>query len=189
MLSAFDKLQFAGQFSIAVDANNIYWATCGNLPIYTNNDVNDGTIMSMPIGGGAAQIIANTQAYPQGIAVDANNVYWTVGDGVGATCTPSCVTPSIMFSPIGASTPTKLVETSAMNELVVSDGFLYWMSLESDGSSADIMRVSVGGGTPEIVVHASEGVDYNVKFAVDATRIYWAGAMRPGDYLHAKAKP
>jgi len=194
-LATFDQMRLAGQFSLAVDASNVYWATSGNTPYYTNQYVNDGVVMSVPLGGGPVSTIASTQAYPGGVAVDAHEVYWFAGNGIagdvaGGTCTPSCVPAAIFASPIGSAAPTPIfsLDAPAMPELVVSDGFLYWISLLADGFSGNIVRVPVGGGTPEVVVDASDGVDSEVKFAVDATRIYWAGAMRPDDYLHWKFK-
>jgi len=184
------SIQLGAEFSIAVDASNVYWATSGNTPFYSNQYVNDGVVMSVPIGGGTAQTLASNQAYPGALAVDANNVYWMAGDAPGAACTPSCVPPAIMSSPIDSAAPITVVslDAPAVAEIVVSDGFLYWISLLADEFSGDIVRAPVGGGTPEVVVAASEGVDSEVKFTVDATRIYWAGAMQPNDYLHWKPK-
>ncbi len=54
-----------GVESVAVDDANVYWA-------------GTDSIVSVPIAGGATRVIASGQDYPDGIAVDATSVYWSV---------------------------------------------------------------------------------------------------------------
>jgi hypothetical protein len=59
-------------WAIAVDGENVYGASITN-----------GTIVKIPVGGGASQVLASAD-YPMGVAVDANYVYWAeVGTYVG----------------------------------------------------------------------------------------------------------
>jgi hypothetical protein len=53
---------------IAVDDANVYWTNRGNP---------NGTVKSVPVGGGTIQPIADGQGAPTGIAIDSQFVYWT----------------------------------------------------------------------------------------------------------------
>ena len=56
---------------IAVDGTNVYWV-----------DEGAGTVMSVPLAGGAPKTLASGQNKPWAIAVDATGIYWTNnGDG------------------------------------------------------------------------------------------------------------
>jgi hypothetical protein len=59
-------------FSIAADANNLYWVTEGSNP-----DLHDGTVMMCPLTNCTNPIkLAGAQLDPVGIAVDSTAVYW-----------------------------------------------------------------------------------------------------------------
>jgi hypothetical protein len=51
--------------SIASDAKSVYW---------TNDK--DGTVVGMPVGGGAATTLASGRASPGGLVLDSGCLYW-----------------------------------------------------------------------------------------------------------------
>ena len=57
---------------IAVDSTNVYWTNYGNGPPY-----NDGSVMTVPLGGGTPTTQASGLAAPWGITVDSTGVYCT----------------------------------------------------------------------------------------------------------------
>jgi hypothetical protein len=59
-----------GPYDIALDSRYVYWTDYGG-----------GTVMGLPLGGGAAFTLASGQAGPNGIAVDSSAIYWTNYDG------------------------------------------------------------------------------------------------------------
>jgi hypothetical protein len=72
---------------VAVDSQNVYWTNYAS-------GTGDGTVMSVPVGGGPPTTLAAGQNGPAAIAVDASNVYWVnFGDG------------TVMTIPIGGGSP------------------------------------------------------------------------------------
>ena len=55
-----------------MDSSNAYWANLGG-----------GSIARAPVTGGSVTLVAQGQAIPFAIAIDANNIYWT-NNGNGA---------------------------------------------------------------------------------------------------------
>jgi hypothetical protein len=62
-------LAWVRPYAVAVDATSVYFTT--------NSPSPDGVVMKIPIGGGAATILASGLNYPHTIVVDATNLYWT----------------------------------------------------------------------------------------------------------------
>jgi hypothetical protein len=81
--------------------------------------------MKIPSAGGTATTLASDQVYPQGIAVDGTNVYWTnYGDG------------TVMKVPAGGGTPTILAAgQSGPNSIAVGATSVCWTNYD-DGTVA-----------------------------------------------------
>ena len=58
---------------LAIDSSSIYWTTTGSSPL-------SGTVMMMPLGGGAATTLASGRAYPSQIVTVGSTLYWIEED-------------------------------------------------------------------------------------------------------------
>jgi hypothetical protein len=134
--------------AVAVDATSVYWTNSS-----TSYNGNDGTVMKVPIGGGAPTTLAAGQSNPWRIAVDATSVYWT-STGAG----------TVMKVPIGGGAPTTLAAgQSYPSGIAVDATSVYWTA------AGTVMKVPLGGGAPSTL--ASGQSPYSI--AVDATSVYW----------------
>jgi hypothetical protein len=66
-------------FYIALDANNVYWATFG------------GLVGETPLDGGPSVTLATNQVCAAGLAVDSANVYWGANPSCNANLDPTTV--------------------------------------------------------------------------------------------------
>lgn len=130
----------SGPRGIAVDATSVYW---------TNGL--GGTVMKVPIGGGAPTTLASGQSEAYGIAVDAASVYWTTAD-------------SVVKAPINGGAPTSLASGQDKPWSVAVDSTsVYWVN----SGDRTLRRAPLGGGAP--VTITSEAY----LFAVDPLYVYW----------------
>jgi hypothetical protein len=99
------------RWHFAVDATNIYWI-----------DKSAGTVMKMPLGGGAAVTIASGQDSLADVAVDSANVYWTCGNNPY----------KVMKAPIQGGSPVTLANgTGVALRIAVDATSVYWGDLTS----------------------------------------------------------
>jgi hypothetical protein len=124
--------------AIAVGSTNVYWA--------------DGNIMTVPIDGGPATVLAGAEA--RDIALDANAVYWTDRN-------------AIMKVPLGGGAPVELVGNQPNPGALAVDGaYVYW----GDASLASIQRVGVTGvDSPVTLAQAVHPSD----IAAGAGVVFW----------------
>jgi sugar lactone lactonase YvrE len=99
---------------------------------------------------------------PFGIAVDANDVYWTVLQSLYAPV-------AVMRTSLDGGTPFTLVSGEGSPYAIAVGGpTVYWTSLEDVGA---VLSVPRGGGLPTTL---ASGQTRPCSIAVDATSVYWA---------------
>jgi hypothetical protein len=152
---------------IAVDATGVYWTNNG--PSW-----NSGTVMKVPIAGGAVSTLAAGQGLGDGIAVDSTSVYWpnlalSADGGLPLTFT-------VMKIPVGGGTPTPVVPAESLFLqaptpspcVAVSGSNIFWTSSFQGGT---VMTAAASGGPATTLATDQIGA---FGIAVDANSVYWA---------------
>jgi hypothetical protein len=135
-------------WGIAVDGASVFWLAEG-----------DGSVYSVPVGGGTAEPIATGQNGPVQIALDGEYVFWTNFQGGG----------SVRRMKKDGTDLTTLAQASGPWALAVGaagDNYVYWTNT-SDGS---LRRIVKPGGHP-VVLLTGESSPRGI--AVDGTHMYW----------------
>jgi hypothetical protein len=139
---------------IAVDGTNVYW----------NDDVGSGgSLLSVPVGGGATTTLVSGTAF-EDVKVDATNVYWAgnMGGAVNAG--------TIMKMPKSGGSPVTLVSgLRSPNGLAVDGTSVYWTDTSGSGTGT-VRSVPVAGG---VAVTLASGLISPFGIAVDGSSVYW----------------
>ncbi len=135
-------------YGIAVDSQNVYWTTLGA------SGSSDGSVMSVPIGGGTATQDSSPPSPMSfaGIVVNATNVYW--GSSTG----------EIMTAPLDGGAPTTLASGQGPPSAIALDAAnLYWNAQNS------IVKLSLDGGPPVTLATGTGGIS----IALDSSNVYY----------------
>jgi hypothetical protein len=141
---------------LVVDATNVYWTN----PL-------DNTVMTVPVGGGTPQALAQDQSGASGIAVDATTVYWGTSSGI------------VSLPKVGGS-PTTLYPTTGplYHALAVDATTLYWTTFDGNNIAPSLTSAPLSGAGPQQVLASGAGGLWR-DVAVDANRVYWTKYANP----------
>ena len=131
-------------------------ASDASTPSDTGTDAHPGS------DGGVVTLATSTK--PWGMALDANNVYWTAYD-------PAAPTAGVVLKvPLAGGAVTTLASgRNGPQPIVVDATNVYW----GDAYGGFVMEVPIGGGTPTTLASVGGLSPYGM--VVDATNVYWTG--------------
>jgi hypothetical protein len=146
--------------NVVVSAGVVYWTNPGSTD-------STGTVMRAPVGGTGTPI-ATGQAYPWGLAVDANNVYWV---NLG-TLAHSFADGSVVQAPnTGAGSPITLASGVGKPNVIAVDATDVYFGVES---TPTISKVPIGTpSTPKVFVTQTSSSSFT-SMAIDTKCVYWA---------------
>ena len=171
--------------SLAVDANNVYVWSVGTFALNSSINNRDGTVVQIPIDGGAAITLRQNMevlyddAYLNAIAVDSQNVYWVEG--------ASGSDGAVMRAPIGGGSAVVLYSGQEVPQAITTDGTnVYWAdwgpfnAMGDPAGAGSIWAGSIDGGTPKLLA-SNQGAPETI--AVDLQNVYWANLGQLGGDL------
>jgi hypothetical protein len=134
-------------YGIAVDAHSVYWTLFGD----------PTSVMKAPIEGGPATTLTSAAGPGEGLAVDADFIYFATGQGV-------------MKVPLVGGAPTMLSSSPAAG-IAVDAAYVYFTNFYA-GPGA-VRKVAKSGGAT-ITLATGQLLPWGI--AVDATSVYWTDA-------------
>jgi len=165
-----NDVAYPGQ--LRVDAHNVYWAETGIVPIDAGVlTAHSGQISKSPVGQQSPVVLASEQNFPEAIAIDATNVYWTnTGD-------PGAADGQVMKCAIAGcgNNPTVLASGQASPAgITVDETNVYWVN---GGSGADgtVMKCAIAGcgGSP---MPLATGLASPNEIVLRGTTLYWTNS-------------
>jgi hypothetical protein len=182
---------------IAVDAANVYWTTTDGL----------GSVMSVPIDGGAPRSLASAQSLPESVAADGTRAFWTTnGFGVNelslvdgaATMVASSYeawgialdatrvywdTASsaglVLACPIAGCPggPTTLASNQYFPDGIASDGANVYFTTNAVNGHRGSVMKCFAGGCGDRPTVLASNQDNATDIAVDAAYVYWTSSV------------
>jgi hypothetical protein len=146
--------------NFATDGMNIYLAEPGSIT------ENNGSVMKVPVQGGASVPLESGLLAPNGIAVDANYVYWT-----GTSLPSAGPTGTVVRASIDGAMPVTIASgQDTPSGIAVYAGMAYWTNMGAEASRGTLIGAPIGGGAPVTLASGQAGP---TNIAVDASGIYW----------------
>lgn len=147
-----------GLFDMVSSGMTVWWTLGGNA---------GDTVMKAAVAGGAAQVEANGQAMPLGIAYYGGNLYWA-NQGVLAQNN----TGSIMQLNTTTSQPTILAQTQFRPRWITADASrVFWSDFP------DIRQIPANGGSITVLTGRSgAAAQTDARMANDSLYVYWVYA-------------
>jgi hypothetical protein len=138
---------------VAVDEESVYWTN------YGSDTMHGGSVMKMPLGGGAAAELASGLGNPCAIALDAAGVYWTSygPDSTGAV---------YRVAKSGGGVYALATHLDDPGSIEIRDRRAYW----TNGAEGSVQTASVDGGDTITLADGQAGL---AGIALDANRAYW----------------
>lgn len=146
---------------IAVDAQNIYWSSCGT----QTSDYRVGAIQTMPKSGGQVRSLAAKWSSPGKLIVGDESVFWLDGKWMTETTL-------MRVSKDGGPAHAMVTDPNQITSLAVDEDHVYWTtcSWSHDAPFGAVMRMPKSGGSPEVLI-PDAGCPGSL--ALDDTTIYW----------------
>ena len=165
-------------------APNAQWGNC-------HSNANAGSVMKMPISGGAPTVIASGRNMPRAIAVDDNNLYW-VDQGLPTAFGSACAANGAIVqngAVLQMSKKTGVITTLASGQngpmaIAIDDKFVYWTNYgkfvevtnfalceSRTVCQGTVMKVPIGGGSVSTLTTLQNYCGTSLGRSIDA--LYW----------------
>lgn len=161
-----------GANGIVVDSTSIYWTETGVLQV---NAPGKGSVLKMPLAGGAPVTIAANEDGPSGIAVDATAVYFT---NVGHITNTVPSGGSVKKVPRAGGQPPTVIDADTANagQIGLDGAYVYYVSnghtITPPTGKIGLFRAPIIGGAPEQLTTFAGFVSHHV--AINANNLVWA---------------
>lgn len=145
---------------IAVGTGRVYWTD-------SPQDSPTGSLLSVPVDGGASPTTVATAPGLALVAVDATNVYWTDFDGLKKLALAGGSPVTLAAAQPDPGTPAELAIIGA---IAIDTSNVYWTSPRN----GKIMKVAIDGQTAPVTLAATQpGTPFGYTIAVDGINVYW----------------
>jgi hypothetical protein len=156
---------------LAADDTSIYWTVPMTIEGWGKANI-PGSIMKMPIAGGAPTTLFTGAQLPGGLALDSTSVYWTdTFAGTVMKVAKSCGEAVTLASGLGGHMP---------GELVVDTKSIYWADTAGLPGAVAVNKVSVAGGPVVNLAPFQPNSQEAMAIAIDAANVYWTNFLNDG---------